>query len=205
VFLQRLLAYEKIGLAERETVDRRAHGTGNTAVNTGSTTSSTTSSTTTSADEESPLGFKCRQPYCATDGVLKGTKGTKGAKGVDGAGVPARVPWTCNDMFERSLTSHKRQYRNGGGSTGRSRFASPFVFKAKGYDSTYSRGLANEMVPMFHVLTETNTVPRLHCFHCSSLWGIGAPEVPGGEGGGGNYRYVSGSAHGVVLDVGVST
>jgi hypothetical protein len=91
-------------------------------------------------------------------------------------------------MFESSLTTHKRAHKPG------SRFKSPFVFKAKGYDSTYSRGLANTEVPLFHVLTETPTSPRLHCFHCNDLWSIGAADMPGGEGGGGNYRYVRASS-----------
>jgi hypothetical protein len=66
--------------------------------------------------------------------------------------------------------------------------------------SSYSKGCANPVVPLFHVATETAALPRLHCFHCSVLERVGQhhdwSSLGWGELGGGNFALKIGAQQG---------
>jgi len=95
-------------------------------------------------------------------------------------GCNSKGDWSCDFDFETTL------YKIGFQTPAQYHF---FDLKI----SSYSKGCANDYVPDFHIITETDKRPRLQCGHCTRLTQIDAAGHWDGPLGGGNDKLHPGS------------
>ena len=128
-----------------------------------------------SAAVAEPFGYRCRRPRC-------------GAR-------PGGTFFSCNPLFEPALArAHAAARAERGGAaeparcfrTARGRTCtSPGLFARAGREERpyfppgelFARGLGNDEVPEFHIVSEARDRPRLQCFRCQRVDGI--DRMPG--------------------------
>jgi hypothetical protein len=133
-------------------------------------------------DDPRPFGYRCEW----MPNIVKNWKG----KGEDWEwkGCNPEGDWSCDSEYERAL------FRAG--------YKAPSARFFGDAISSWSKGCANDDVPLFHIITETPTAPRLQCFHCGGtlteprpMYGAQA-SLLFGDLGGGNFRMMNDGAMG---------